>query len=412
MTAGVIGQHAQRSHSVRSASKAYQWLACPPSLKLEEQFPDTSSEAAAEGTLAHELAEAKLRRYFYPDQYSPQKYAADVRKLKARELYKPEMDGHTDTYLDFVKAAAIAYPAPPSALLEERVNFGQYTLAPEGDPVEGWGTADCILLSGETLHVIDFKYGQSPNGRVSADHNPQLMLYALGALDMYGLLYPVSAVRLSIVQPRLPDGISDWMCTPAELFEFGKYVQEMAALAANGEGDFAPSEHTCRFCRARGRCRARAEKNIELAFAVGKKPPLISNDEMGEYLQKGEDVASWLSDLKDLALSECLAGREVAGWKAVEGWGSRSWTDLDDAFDHLKSAGIEEALLWERKPVTPPALEKALGKKIFAAAAADYVTKTPGKPTLVRESDKREAITSTPSAAKAFGIKGEKEIEK
>lgn len=408
MTGGEI-RHTGRAHAERSASGAYRWLACPPSAKLEAQFPDTSSEAAAEGTLAHEMAEAKLRRYFYPDRYSPQKCAADIRRMKADPLYQPEMDGHTDTYLDFVKAAAVAYPEAPTALLEERVYFGVYTLADTKEGPEGWGTADCILLSGQTLHVIDFKYGQSPAGRVDAEDNPQLMLYALGAIDMYGLLYPISAVRLSIVQPRLPDGISDWMCTPDDLRAFGQYVMGRAALARAGGGDFAPSEHTCRFCRAKSRCRARAEKNVELAFAVGKKPPLISNDEIGEYLQKGEDVASWLSDLKDLALKECLAGREVAGWKAVEGRGSRSWTDLDDAFGHLTAAGVEEALLWERRPVTPPALEKAIGKKTFLEVADKYVTKTPGKPTLVRESDKREAITGTPSATEAFGIQ-EKEI--
>ena len=156
---------------------------------------------------------------------------------------------------------------------------------------------------------------------------------------------------------------SSWDCSLEELLEFGKYVQKKAELAIKGEGDFRPGENTCRFCRAKGRCRARADRNMELAFAVGKKPPLITNAEMGEYLEKGADVEKWLSDLKELALKECLSGKDVPGWKAVEGRGTRSWTDQDKAFEAVKDAGIDEAMLYVKSPLSLAKVEELMGKK-------------------------------------------------
>lgn len=395
-------KHAERAHSVLSASGASRWLACPPSALLEQQFPDTTSESAAEGTLAHELAELKLRNYFDSVNFGKRKLTAAVKKLKENPRWNEEMNRYTDEYLDYIKAIALKPKGAVSWRIEQRVYFGKYTLADQGDENEGYGTADCILIEGNTIHVIDFKYGQSPNGRVSAEGNPQLALYALGAYEAYRILYPIERVELHIFQPRLSDGISEWGCPVTELLAFGKRAQERAALAWKGEGDFYPEDKVCQFCRARARCRARAEKDVELAFAVGKKPPLITNEEMGQYLIQGADIAKWLSDLQDCALKECLAGREVPGWKAVEGRGNRVWADMDAAFAALEAGGIAEAVLWERKPVTPPALEKVLGKAEFETQAAGFVTKTPGKPTLVKASDKREAVINKITAAEAF----------
>jgi hypothetical protein len=223
-------------------------------------------------------------------------------------------------------------------------------------------------------------------------------------------LYPIDTISLSIVQPRLPDGISEWSCSLTELLAFGDFVKERAALAIKGEGNFAPSDAVCKFCRIKGRCRARGEENVKLAFseALGKKPPLITNEEMGQYLTQGADVAKWLSDLQDCALKECLAGQYVAGWKAVEGRGSREWTDMDTAFDVLVRGGITaDTMLWERKPLTLAQVEKLVGKKDFADAVGEYVVKKPGKPALVKESDKREAITNKITAQEAFEIKEE-----
>lgn len=399
--------HASRKHSFLSASGASRWLACTPSPLLEKQFPDTTSELAAEGTLAHELAELKLQNYFDSVNFGKRKLTAAVKKLKENPLWSEEMTRHTDDYLDYVRAISMQRGVTFSSRIEKEVYFGKYTLADTADENEGYGTPDCVLIGGGTIHVIDFKYGQSPNGRVSAEGNPQLSLYALGIYETYKILYQISRVELHIFQPRLPDGISEWGCNIEELLAWGGYVRKKAALARKGEGEYAPSPKTCKYCRARGKCRARAEENVKLAFSdsLGKLPPLITNEEMGEFLRQGTDVAKWLSDLQNCALKECLAGNDVPGWKVVEGRGSRDWTDMDKAFETLKASGIEEAILWERKPLTLAQVEKAVGKKDFNDSVGEYVVKKPGKPALVEASDKRPAITNKVTAAEAF--KGE-----
>lgn len=389
--------HSERDHALLGPSSAYQWTACTPSARLSEGIPDTESEAAGEGTLAHELAELKLRNYFYSVDFGKRKLAAAVKKLKENLLWDDEMMGYTDDYLDYVRVAALSFPTEPTVAIEKKVDISEYV-------PECFGTADCLLIGGGVIHVIDFKYGKSPSGRVEAENNLQMQLYALGAWTASRMLYRVDRVRMSIVQPRLPDGITEWEIPLEKLLETGEWIRERAQLAWKGEGEYHPDEKTCRFCRAKGRCRARAEKNIELAFAPakGKLPPLITNEEMGKYLLQGQDVAKWLSDLEDCALRECLAGRQVPGWKAVEGRSTRKWTDMDAAFGRLVESGIDEAVLWERKPLTLAQVEKIVGKKDFAECVGGYVVKEPGKPALVQENDKRPAVTNRVTATEAF----------
>lgn len=388
-------EHEKRDHALLGASGAHRWLACPPSAKLEEQFPDTTSDAAREGTLAHELAELKVRNYFYTTDFGKRKLNAAVKKLQKEDLWQDEMMGYTDQYLDYIRVVAMADRIQGTAEIEKRVDFGRW--APGG-----FGTADCLLLKGNQLHVIDFKYGKGVP--VSAEENPQMMLYALGARDMYGILYHFDEFHLHIIQPRI-DNVSEWTCTEEELLEFGSYVKERSALAIDGAGEFCPGESQCRFCRARSRCAARAEHNVKLAFSpdLGKKPPLISNGQMGEYLRLGAGVAKWLAELKDCALAECLAGNEVPGWKAVEGRSTREWTDMDAAFEVLEKSGVApEEMLWERKPLTLAQVEKMVGKRDFQDAVGSYVAVRRGKPALVQEADSREAITNKITAEEAF----------
>ncbi len=387
--------HKEREHALLSASGAHRWLECTPSARLEEQFPDTSSEAAAEGTLAHELAEAKVRNYFYPADLSKRKLTNFIKKQKESELWQDEMLAYTDEYLDYIKNAALGLKSQPYVSIERKVDYSAY--APDG-----FGTADCILVGDGCLHVIDFKYGKSPDGRVSAEGNPQLSLYALGAYNTLSLLYPIERIKLSIVQPRLPDGISSWECTLKELLAFGGYVKRRADLAWKGEGEFKPSAKNCKYCRARSQCRARSDHNVKQAFAIGELPPLITAEEAGERLNMMEDVVKYQKDLQAWALSECLAGKDVPGWKAVEGRGSRDWADMDKAFKTLTDGGINEAILWEKKPLTLAQVEKVVGKKDFEAAVGGMVVWNPGKPALVKESDKRPAITNKVTAVDAF----------
>lgn len=394
------------AHSTLSPSGAARWLACTPSAMLERQFPDTSSESAAEGTLAHSLAELKLRNYFQTVDFGKTKYTRALNKLKKDPRWQDEMMGYTDTYLEYIKGAAMAFQSVPSVLIEQHIDLDSYIPhLPEEEPAGG--TADCILLGSGELHIIDFKYGKGVP--VSAEGNPQLALYALGAYETYKILYPIQKAVLHIVQPRIKEEAERWECSIEELLSFGNWVKGRAEKAIKGEGEFSPSEKTCRFCRARATCRARAEKNAELAFHTDKKPPLISNEEVGTYLKQGADVAKWLTDLQDYALVQCLSGKEVPGWKAVEGRGGREWTDLDAAFLGLMSKGVDEAILWERRPLTVAQAEKAIGKKTFAELADGYVMKKPGKPALVEESDKRPAITNKVTATEAFKEENEHE---
>lgn len=383
--------HSERKHAICSASGAHRWLHCPPSALLETQFPDTTSEAAKEGTLAHEICEAKLRNYFFTKEFSKRKLTNRLKKLSADPLYQKEMDGHTDAYVDFIKQAALSFEHQPAVLIEQKLDLS--SIIPDG-----FGTADCILISGSVIHVIDFKYGKGVP--VETEGNPQMLIYAWGAYYRYSLLYPIDTVRVSIVQPRL-DIFSTAEYDLDTVRTFSDYVSHQAALAVKGEGEFKAGDW-CRFCRARKTCRARAEENVKLAGFTERKPPLITNMEVGEYLRMGKDVARWLSDLEDYALSECLAGREVDGWKAVEGRSRRDWVDQEKAFAAIIDTGMPKEMLYETSPLSLAKIEKLMGKKDFSATVGDLIEKSPGKPTLVPESDKRPAISNNVTAKEVF----------
>ena len=383
--------HKDRAHALLSASGAHRWMNCTPSAVLESEFPDTTSEAAKEGTLAHEMAEAKLQHLFNTQNYRKATLTRTLNKIKKNELYQPEMDGYTDDYVAYIRKAAMEFEKTPYIAIEKRLDLTAYI-------PDGFGTADCVMIGERTLHIIDLKYGKGVP--VSAEDNPQLLIYALGALEAYKMLFAIDKVKVSIVQPRIDNTNSDEV-TAKELLRFGEYVKHFANIAIKGKGEYKPGDW-CRFCRARRQCRARSDKNIELAFEVSKMPPLITNDEVGEYLRKGEDVAKWLSELQDYALAECLAGRDIDGYKAVEGRGSRVWTNMDAAFEAIIEEGTDEAMLYERKPLTLAQVEKLMGKAHFADVAGEYVVKSPGKPTLVPSTDKRQAITNKVSANEAF----------
>jgi len=384
--------HSEREHALLSASGAHRWLVCTPSVRLEEQFPDTTSEYAKEGTLAHEIAELKLRKYFI-EPMSQRSFSAKLNKFKKRELFQDEMLKHTDTYLEYLQSITLSFSSKPYVAVEKRVDYSAY--APEG-----FGTCDCIIIHGEDLYVTDFKYGKGVP--VSAENNPQMKLYALGAYLEYSLLYPIKQVHLAIVQPRL-DSISEWSLSIDELLAWGEEIKPIAQKAFNGEGEFVPGEH-CKFCRAKAQCRARAEQYTALEDFKMMKPPLISNEEVGTILEKAIALEAWVKDLKEYALAESLKGNEIPGWKAVEGRSVRQFTDIDKAFEHLKQNGIDEAMLYERVPLTVSKLEKQLGKKEFRSLVeeAGFVEKSPGKPTLAPISDKRQAITAAPDAASDF----------
>ena len=371
------------AHALLGASSAHMWLHCTPSARLCENMPDRAGKAAAEGTLAHEIAALKLQKYFTP--MSPKAYTARMNKLKKQELYQDEMQGYTDEYLEYIKEIATGLPSAPCVAIEQRVDYSTY--APGG-----FGTADCILLHGDTLWVIDFKYGTGVP--VEAVENEQMRLYALGALHEYSILYNIKQVVLTIFQPR-NGGAKAWETTADEIVAWGiGFVKPRAELADKGEGDFCPSEDVCRFCRANAQCRARANKNLELLGYDFAAPNLLTNKDIGVILEKAQDLQGWVKDIQEYALKETLCGREVPGWKAVEGRSNRAFRDVDAAFAKLIDAGIDRELLYVRNPITLTATEKLVGKKQFEELLADEIEKPKGKPTLVKQDDKRPSYST------------------
>lgn len=379
-------------HALLSASSAERWMNCTRAPRLEETLPEKTSEYAEEGRLAHAIAELKVRKK-YVEPIGPRKFSNAMKKLKEHPLYNDEMQGYTDQYLEFIDEVVMRYEAKPYIALEQQLDFS--TFVPEG-----FGTGDCLTIGGDTLEIIDFKYGKGV--AVSADENPQMRLYAVGALLRYAPIYGdrIKRVRMSIVQPRL-NSISTVELSRDDLMNWVTFdVKPKAQLAFKGEGEFAPGEW-CRFCRAKSICRARTDVHTALEDFKGALPPLLTNDQVGEVLNRAQNLKKWVTDLEEYALSSILQGKDIAGWKAVEGRSNRQFYDTEVAFDALNKNGYDDALLYTRKPITLTEVEKLLGKKSFDTIMSEYVTKAPGKPTLAPISDKREPYNVT-TAVKDF----------
>jgi len=358
------------AHALLSASSSHRWLHCTPSARLEEKLPENTSEYAEEGSLAHEIAELKLRKYCIEPMVA-RTFNARIKKFKGNPLFQEEMLKHTDTYLDYIAGVLHGFSSPPYVAAEKKIDYGGF--APEG-----FGTCDCIIIGRNILHIIDFKYGKGVP--VSAKDNSQMKLYALGAYTEYSFLYPIDSVKMTIVQPRL-DIISEDILTIEELLKWGESIKPIAKLAFNGEWEYSPGEH-CRFCRAKALCRARADYYLSFEEFHKMKPPLISKEEVGEILRRAQELSAWIKSVEDFAISECLQGKEVPGWKLVSGRAVRQFINQEEAFKVLMDNGFEETMLYERKPLTLTETEKFVGKTKFKELLSSYIHTPPGKPTL------------------------------
>lgn len=396
-------------HALLSASSAHRWLACTAAPHFEENFPDGTSTYAEEGTLAHAICELYARKKFTI--MTTLKFNAELKKLQAQPLYQEEMLRTAEAYVEYLTEKAMSYTATPHVAMEVRVDLTDYI-------PDGFGTCDCVMVGGDTLHITDYKHGKGVP--VSAVENPQMRLYALGALRLYSAVYgdQIKKVSMGICQPRLSEDASEDALTVEELLAWGERIKPIAKEAYDGPGTFCPGDH-CRFCKGKAQCHARAAHfagfsefiGIEIAGRLDEDTrtdriadgtPILSNADVADLLVKAEGLAAWYKDLQDYAASALLAGDQIPGFKLVEGRSNRTFTDVDEAIQALLNAGYEEAMIYDRKPKTLTELEKMLGKKAFAELLSGYVTKPKGKPTLAPASDKREAYN--PGAAEFEGV--------
>ena len=360
-------------HALLSASSSHRWLNCNPSARLEREFADRETTAAAEGTAAHALAEHKLKRRL---------------KLRSERPVSPfdteEMEICTDDYADFVMEQVTKErrrDPDTQVFIEQRLDFSCYV-------PEGFGTGDCLIVSRGRIHIIDLKYGQGL--LVDSEENPQMMLYALAALNQYEEQYQIKKVKLTIFQPRR-DNVSTWETTVAKLKKWAtKDLVPKAQKAFRGEGEYCPGEW-CIFCKAAVKCRARADDKLRLAQSEFKMPPLLTDAEIESVLAKLPDIKKWADEIQEYALAKALAGKEWTGFKLVEGRSVRKFTDERAVVEAANDAGYHD--IYKQSLISITEMEKLMGKVEFSKVLGALVTKPQGKPTLVPDTDKRQAIS-------------------
>ena len=363
------------NHAVLSASASDRWLHCPPSARLCENYEDKGSDYAAEGSCAHSLCEARLKQALGIPTKDP---------VEDLSWYNEEMEDCAQGYASYVVEileTAKQTCADPVVMIEQRVDFSRWVK-------EGFGTADCIIIADGVLNICDYKHGAVIE--VTAEGNSQMKLYALGALEIFDLIYDIDEVRMTIYQPRKAN-ISVATMSKADLLQWADdELVYKAELAYDGLGDFSCGEW-CRFCKAKAECRERANANLELARFEFQEPALLADEEIADILGKVDALTAWASDVKEYALRQALSGKEWSGWKLVEGRSTRKYTSEALVASAVEDAGFDP---YERKVLGITAMQKMLGKSRFEELLAPYLEKPQGKPTLVPNSDKRTAMNT------------------
>ena len=363
-------------HAILSASGSHRWLNCTPSARLELEFENTTSEAAREGTAAHALCEHKLKKFLKKRSKRP-----------VSDYNSDEMEECTDAYAEFAMEQyeeAKKSCKDPVILIEQKLDFSCYV-------PEGFGTGDCIIISDDKLHIIDFKYGQGI--LVEAEHNPQMMLYALGALEIYDALYDIKEISMTIFQPRR-ENVSTWTISNEELKTWAEEeLKPKAQMAYEGNGEYLPGEW-CTFCKAAVKCRARAEEKMKLARMEFKMPPLLTDAEIEEVLTVLPDLTKWANEITAYATEAAIHhGKEWNGFKVVEGRSNRKYRDEQLVAEAAKEHGYTDIYRQSLIPMTE--MQKLMGKSAFEEILGDLIYKPPGKPTLVPNTDKRPAMNVT-----------------
>ena len=360
-------------HAILSASSSHRWINCTPSARLELNYDSRETEASAEGTAAHALCEYKLRK------------ALNQRTDKPVSQYdSKEMEGYTDGYVAFVIEAleeAKKLCKDPIILIEQKLDFSCYV-------PDGFGTGDAVIIADSKLRIIDFKYGQGII--VDAEDNPQMKLYAVGALELFENLYDITEVEMTIYQPRR-ENISTWSIDVSELKKWAdEQLKPTAEIAYEGRGEYKPGEW-CTFCKASIKCRARAEAKLKLAEYEFKLPPLITDVEIEDILSSVDDLTKWANDIVAYATDAAVNhGKEWTGFKVVEGRSVRKYKDEAAVAETAKKAGYTD--IYKHSLITLTDMEKLMGKEKFHEVLGSLVCKPQGKPALVPVSDKRPAM--------------------
>ena len=364
--------HADRAHALLSASSAERWLACPPSAVAAEAYPRQDTDYTREGTLAHEVAEIVARRKV------PQLYY-DIDTAEYPEGHTQEMIECAEGYADYISELITTDDA--LIMLEQRVDFSPWV-------PDGFGTADCIIIQGTVMDVIDYKYGKGV--AVSAIDNPQEKCYGLGALNDYGFAYDIETIRLRIYQPRI-NNVSVYELSADDLLAWGESIKPTAEQAAKGKGKYSAGAH-CKFCPHAGKCRTLTKICSEYVETHGLKVkvPVLAPHEVAEVLAMEPLITLWLKRVRDQALTSMLNGEQVPGYKVVQGKpGNRKWTDELQVLQTLEAAGYDRADVTETKLLSPAGMDKALGKKKAAELLDGLTARAAGAPTIALQSDKR-----------------------
>ena len=368
------------AHSVYPPSSAKRYMNCTPALKLEQQFEDEQSPYAEEGSAGHALAEHLIKKHLKKRSKRP-----------VSDYYTDELVEAVDEYVGYCIGqieAAKQECSDPVFEVERRTDISRH--------IEGcFGTADMVIVTDHKIHVIDLKLGKGV--MVDAEHNEQLMIYGLGILDFYEILYDIETVALTIVQPRL-EHLSTWEISVEDLKKWAKEeLEPKARMALDGEGEFRAGDH-CRFCKARFTCRARAEEYLKLARMEFAEPALLSDDEIAEVLLKADTLKKWAEEIYAYAQNEAVVNhRQWPGFKLVLGKSNRKYTDENEAAEAAKKAGYTD--IYKTSLIGITDMEKLMGKKKFSEILGSLVYKPEGKVTLVPESDKREAVKTATAEA-------------